>query len=388
MSKTLFTSESITEGHPDKVCDQIADRILDALLAQDPMSRCACEVIAEPGAVHIMGEITTQANVDYEACARSVIRDIGYTDAEYGFTDQCAITCSLHQQSPDIAMGVNCSWESKASTHNDLGAGDQGMMFGYACNETKTYMPLAIQMANDLVLRLTYLRKAEILPYLRPDGKAQVTVEYDNGVPKRVEAVVVSTQHNPDVEITQLREDIFENLIKVIIPGHMLDENTKIYINPTGRFVFGGPAADTGLTGRKIIADTYGGYARHGGGAFSGKDPTKVDRSAAYMARYIAKHIVAADLADRCEIQLGYAIGVAQPVSIMIDTFGTGKVSEEVLENWVKKHIDLRPGAIIDKLRLRQPIYFSTASYGHFGRGGFPWECLDPGFLKTLNSLK
>lgn len=388
MSKTLFTSESITEGHPDKVCDQIADRILDALLAQDPMSRCACEVIAEPGAVHIMGEITTQANVDYEACARSVIRDIGYTDAEYGFTDQCAITCSLHQQSPDIAMGVNCAWESKASTHNDLGAGDQGMMFGYACNETKTYMPLAIQMANDLVLRLTYLRKAEILPYLRPDGKAQVTVEYDNGVPKRVEAVVVSTQHNPDVEITQLREDIFENLIKVIIPGHMLDENTKIYINPTGRFVFGGPAADTGLTGRKIIADTYGGYARHGGGAFSGKDPTKVDRSAAYMARYIAKHIVAADLADRCEIQLGYAIGVAQPVSIMIDTFGTGKVSEEVLENWVKKHIDLRPGAIIDKLRLRQPIYFSTAAYGHFGRGGFPWECLDPGFLKTLNSLK
>lgn len=388
MSKTLFTSESITEGHPDKVCDQIADRILDALLAQDPMSRCACEVIAEPGAVHIMGEITTQANVDYEACARSVIRDIGYTDAEYGFTDQCDITCSLHQQSPDIAMGVNCAWESKASTHNDLGAGDQGMMFGYACNETKTYMPLAIQMANDLVLRLTYLRKAEILPYLRPDGKTQVTVEYDNGVPKRVEAVVVSTQHNPDVEITQLREDIFENLIKVIIPGHMLDENTKIYINPTGRFVFGGPAADTGLTGRKIIADTYGGYARHGGGAFSGKDPTKVDRSAAYMARYIAKHIVAADLADRCEIQLGYAIGVAQPVSIMIDTFGTGKVSEEVLENWVKKHIDLRPGAIIDKLRLRQPIYFSTAAYGHFGRGGFPWECLDPGFLKTLNSLK
>ncbi len=388
MSKTLFTSESITEGHPDKVCDQIADRILDALLAQDPMSRCACEVIAEPGAVHIMGEITTQANVDYEACARSVIRDIGYTDAEYGFTDQCAITCSLHQQSPDIAMGVNCAWESKASTHNDLGAGDQGMMFGYACNETKTYMPLAILMANDLVLRLTYLRKAEILPYLRPDGKAQVTVEYDNGVPKRVEAVVVSTQHNPDVEITQLREDIFENLIKVIIPGHMLDENTKIYINPTGRFVFGGPAADTGLTGRKIIADTYGGYARHGGGAFSGKDPTKVDRSAAYMARYIAKHIVAADLADRCEIQLGYAIGVAQPVSIMIDTFGTGKVSEEVLENWVKKHIDLRPGAIIDKLRLRQPIYFSTAAYSHFGRGGFPWECLDPGFLKTLNSLK
>lgn len=388
MSKTLFTSESITEGHPDKVCDQIADRILDALLAQDPMSRCACEVIAEPGAVHIMGEITTQANVDYEACARSVIRDIGYTDAEYGFTDQCAITCSLHQQSPDIAMGVNCAWESKASTHNDLGAGDQGMMFGYACNETKTYMPLAIQMANDLVLRLTYLRKAEILPYLRPDGKAQVTVEYDNGVPKRVEAVVVSTQHNPDVEITQLREDIFENLIKVIIPGHMLDENTKIYINPTGRFVFGGPAADTGLTGRKIIADTFGGYARHGGGAFSGKDPTKVDRSAAYMARYIAKHIVAADLADRCEIQLGYAIGVAQPVSIMMDTFGTGKVSEEVLENWVKKHIDLRPGSIIDKLRLRQPIYFSTAAYGHFGRGGFPWECLDPGFLKTLNALK
>lgn len=388
MSKTLFTSESITEGHPDKVCDQIADRILDELLAQDPMSRCACEVIAEPGAVHIMGEITTQAKVDYEACARSVIREIGYTNPEYGFTDRCAITCSLHQQSPDIAMGVNCSWESKDSSHNDIGAGDQGMMFGYASNETKNYMPLAIQLANDLVRRLTYLRKAKILPYLRPDGKSQVTVEYENGIPKRVEAVVISTQHNPDVEIAQLREEISENLIKAIIPGNMLDENTKIYINPTGRFVLGGPAADTGLTGRKIIADTYGGYARHGGGAFSGKDPTKVDRSAAYMARYIAKHIVASGLADKCEIQLGYAIGVAKPVSIMVDTFGTGKVSETALEGWIKDHIDLRPGAIIDKLQLRNPIYSATSAYGHFGRESFPWECLDNELLDTLNAIQ
>lgn len=387
MSKTLFTSESVTEGHPDKVCDQIADRILDELLKQDPMSRCACEVIAEPGAVHIMGEITTKAKVDYEACARSVIRETGYTNPEYGFTDTCAITCSLHQQSPDIAMGVNCSWESKDSSTYDIGAGDQGMMFGYASNETKSYMPLAIQLSNELVMRLAYLRKTKILPYLRPDGKSQVTVEYKNGIPERIEAIVISAQHDPDVEIAQLRKDLMENLIRVVIPANMLDENTRIYINPTGRFVLGGPAADTGLTGRKIIADTYGGYARHGGGAFSGKDPTKVDRSAAYMARYLAKHIVAAGLADRCEIQLGYAIGVAAPVSIMVDTFGTGKVSDETLADWIKNHIDLRPGAIIDKLQLRDPIYSATSVYGHFGRKNFSWEQLDQQLLESLRAL-
>lgn len=387
MNTKYFTSESITEGHPDKVCDQIADRILDELLTQDPMSRCACEVTAEPDAVHIMGEITTQAKVDYEACARSVIREIGYTNPDYGFTDKCAITCSLHQQSPDIALGVNSSWESKDSNQTDLGAGDQGMMFGYASNETKNYMPLAIQLANDLVRRLTYLRKAEILSYLRPDGKSQVTVEYENGTPKRVEAVVISTQHDPDVEIEQVRDDIMENLIKVVIPANMLDKNTKIYINPTGRFVLGGPAADTGLTGRKIIADTYGGYARHGGGAFSGKDPTKVDRSAAYMARYLAKHIVAAGLAEKCEIQLGYAIGVARPVSIMVDTFETGRVSEDVLESWIKENVDLRPSAIIDKLQLRTPIYSATATYGHFGRDRFSWEHLDNKLLDAMSAL-
>ena len=307
MNSRYFTSESVTEGHPDKVCDQIADKILDELLKQDPQSRCACEVIAEPGAVHIMGEITTKADVDYIACAREVIREIGYTKQEYGFTDQCSITCSLHQQSPDIAVGVNCALEGRECGKMDTGAGDQGMMFGYACNETKDYMPLAIHLAHELTRRLTYLRKAGILPYLRPDGKAQVTVEYQDEKPKRVAAIVVSAQHDEGVESSRLREDILENLIRVVIPPHYLDENTRLYINPTGRFVLGGPAADTGLTGRKIIADTYGGYARHGGGAFSGKDPTKVDRSAAYMARYIAKHIVAAQLADKCEIQIGYA---------------------------------------------------------------------------------
>ena len=383
MSKYYFTSESITEGHPDKVCDQISDRVLDALLEQDPMSRCACEVTAEPGAVHIMGEITTNAEVDYESCAREVIRCIGYTKPEYGFTDDCNITCSLHKQSPDIAMGVNNAMDND----EELGAGDQGMMFGYACNETPGFMPLAIQLANELTQRLTYVRRAGILTYLRPDGKSQVTVEYENGKPKRVDAVVISTQHDPTVSIERLREDIWENVILPIIPDAMWDSDTKVYINPTGRFVLGGPAADTGLPGRKIIADTYGGYARHGGGAFSGKDPTKVDRSAAYMARYVAKHIVAAGLADKCEIQLSYAIGVAQPVSIFVDTFGTGKLPDDVLQAWLTLNVDFRPGTIIETLNLRRPIYEKTAAYGHFGRNIFPWERLDDDMIQLMRTL-
>ena len=381
--KFLFTSESITEGHPDKVCDQISDRILDALLEQDPMSRCACEVTAEPGAVHIMGEITTGAEVDYEECARQVIRRIGYVKNEYGFSDKCRITCSLHKQSADIAMGVDNAMDDEKA----LGAGDQGMMFGYACNETPSYMPLAIQLANELTRRLTYVRRAGILTYLRPDGKSQVTVEYVDGKPHRIEAIVISAQHDDTVPIGKLREEIMDNVILPVIPDALWDANTKIYINPTGRFVLGGPAADTGLTGRKIIADTYGGYARHGGGAFSGKDPTKVDRSAAYMARYIAKHIVAAGLADKCEIQLSYAIGVAQPVSIMVDTFGTNKIPEDVIQSWVLLHIDLRPGAIIETLNLRRPIYEKTAAYGHFGREEFPWEKLNEGLISQLQAL-
>ena len=384
MKNYYFTSESITEGHPDKVCDQISDRVLDALLEQDPMSRCACEVTAEPGAVHIMGEITTTAEVDYEERAREVIRRIGYTKEEYGFTDNCRITCSLHKQSPDIAMGVNNAMDDE----KELGAGDQGMMFGYACNETPQFMPLAIQLANELTQRLTFVRRAGILPWLRPDGKSQVTVEYVGGKPSRVEAVVISAQHDSDIEIEQLRDGILEHVILAVIPDALWDFNTKIYINPTGRFVLGGPAADTGLTGRKIIADTYGGYARHGGGAFSGKDPTKVDRSAAYMARYIAKHIVAAGLADKCEIQLSYAIGVAQPVSIMVDTFGTNKIPEEVIQSWVILHMDLRPGAIIETLQLRRPIYEKTAAYGHFGREEFPWERLNGDLVRQLRSLQ
>lgn len=389
MNTKRFTSESVTEGHPDKVCDQIADKILDELLKQDPQSRCACEVIAEPGAVHIMGEIATAAEVDYIACAREVIREIGYTDPELGFTDQSAITCSLHRQSPDIAIGVDCALENKGTEEKDIGAGDQGMVFGFACNETENYMPLAIQLANELTRRLTYLRKAHILSYLRPDGKAQATVEYQDGKPKRVAAVVVSAQHNADVEMTRLRDDIGENLIKAVIPAGFLDKDTQLYINPTGRFVLGGPAADTGLTGRKIIADTYGGYARHGGGAFSGKDPTKVDRSAAYMARYIAKHIVAAQLADKCEIQIGYAIGVARPVSVLVDTLGTGRVSDRELEAWVCRSFDLRPAAIIEKLNLRRPVYLSTAAYGHFGSSaaGHTWEILDKDLIESAKHL-
>ena len=384
MSKRMFfTSESITEGHPDKVCDQISDAVLDALLSQDPMSRCACETTCEPGAVHIMGEITTKAEVDYAQCARDIIRRIGYVKPEYGFTDDCSITCSLHQQSPDIAQGVNSAMDADG----DVGAGDQGMMFGYACNETEDYMPLAIDLANKLTVGLTDLRKSGRLSYLRPDGKSQVTVEYADGVPARIEAVVISAQHDPDVPIETLRKDIEEKLIRVILPSELMDRHTKIYINPTGRFVLGGPAADTGLTGRKIIADTYGGYARHGGGAFSGKDPTKVDRSAAYMARFAAKHIVASGLAEKCEIQLGYAIGVAQPVSVMVDTFGTGRVSDSDLESWIAENLDLRPAAIISRLQLRNPIYSRTAAYGHFGKNELSWEQLDDCLLASLGAM-
>ena len=387
MNKYYFTSESVTEGHPDKVCDQISDKILDELIKQDKFSRCACEVTVEPGAVHIMGEITTKAAVNYEAAAREVIRSIGYTDDTLGFSDKCEITCSLHEQSPDIALGVDKSMEGKENNTDDIGAGDQGMMFGYATNETKEFMPLAIHLANELTKRLTFLRKTNALPYLRPDGKSQVTVEYDGDNPKRIDAVVVSTQHEPTVDIEALRTDVLENVIKPTIPSSLLDENTKIYINPTGRFVLGGPAADTGLTGRKIIADTYGGYARHGGGAFSGKDCTKVDRSAAYMARYIAKHIVASGLAEKCEIQLSYAIGVAKPVSVFVDTFGTARVSENKIIEWINNNIDLRPAAIIEKLNLRNPIYYETSAYGHFGKSSLPWEKLDQKYLEELKSL-
>ena len=387
MNKYYFTSESVTEGHPDKVCDQISDKILDELIKQDKFSRCACEVTVEPGAVHIMGEITTKAAVNYEAAAREVIRSIGYTDDMLGFSDKCEITCSLHEQSPDIALGVDKSMEGKENNTDDIGAGDQGMMFGYATNETKEFMPLAIHLANELTKRLTFLRKTNALPYLRPDGKSQVTVEYDGDNPKRIDAVVVSTQHEPTVDIEALRTDVLENVIKPTIPSSLLDENTKIYINPTGRFVLGGPAADTGLTGRKIIADTYGGYARHGGGAFSGKDCTKVDRSAAYMARYIAKHIVASGLAEKCEIQLSYAIGVAKPVSVFVDTFGTARVSENKIIEWINNNIDLRPAAIIEKLNLRNPIYYETSAYGHFGKSSLPWEKLDQKYLEELKSL-
>ncbi len=383
MDRYFFTSESVTEGHPDKLCDRIADRILDELLKQDQFSRCACEVTAEPGAVHIMGEITTLARVDYEEIARQVIRETGYTRPEYGFDDKCDITVSVHQQSGDIAMGVNNAYDDK----NEIGAGDQGMMFGYACNETDDKMPLAISFAHRLTQHLTYLRKDEILPYLRPDGKSQVTVEYREGIPARVEAVVISAQHDPDIDIEVLRVDLRENLIEAVIPPELMDERTKIYINPTGRFVQGGPAADTGLTGRKIIVDTYGGYARHGGGAFSGKDATKVDRSGAYMARWLAKHIVASGLADKCEIQISYAIGVAQPVSVFVDTFGTGKVSDHIIEGWLLSCVDLRPQAIIIRLGLHRPLFAKTAAYGHFGRMIFPWEQLDDEILSQLKAM-
>ncbi|MCQ2402053.1 MAG: methionine adenosyltransferase [Lachnospiraceae bacterium] len=383
MSHYLFTSESVTEGHPDKICDQISDAILDALLAEDPNSRVACETTVSTGLVHIMGEISTQSYVDIQKITRDVIRDIGYTRAKYGFdADTCGIITNIDEQSSDIAMGVDKSFENKTGEEDELqnGAGDQGMMFGYACDETPELMPLAISLSHKLAKRLTEVRKSGLLEYLRPDGKTQVTIEYDEEKrPVRVDTVVVSSQHSPEVEMDELRRAITEHVIFETIPTELLDENTKIFINPTGRFVIGGPQGDSGLTGRKIIVDNYGGSAPHGGGAFSGKDPTKVDRSAAYAARYVAKNIVAAGLARRCQIQLAYAIGVARPVSVQIDTFGTGKVSDDKLEEAVMKVFDLRPSAIIRDLDLRKPIYRPLAAYGHMGREdlGVKWEDTD-----------
>ena len=386
MEKLLFTSESVTEGHPDKMCDQISDAILDAMVAQDPMSRVACETATTTGLVLVMGEITSKANVDIQKLVRETIREIGYDKGEYGFNcDTCGVIVALDEQSTDIAMGVDKALEAKENRMSDaelaaIGAGDQGMMFGYATNETEDYMPYPISMAHKLALRLTEVRKDGTLPYLRPDGKTQVTVEYDeNGRPIRLDAVVLSTQHDEDVSQEQIHKDIKRYVFDPVLPADMVDGNTKFFINPTGRFVIGGPHGDSGLTGRKIIVDTYGGYARHGGGAFSGKDCTKVDRSAAYAARYVAKNIVAAGLADKCEIQLSYAIGVAQPTSVMVDTFGTGKVSETKLVEIIRENFDLRPAGIIKMLDLRRPLYKQTASYGHFGRNDLdlPWEKMD-----------
>ncbi|WP_445612929.1 methionine adenosyltransferase [Geobacillus sp. YF-1] len=394
--RRLFTSESVTEGHPDKICDQISDAILDAILEKDPNARVACETSVTTGLVLVSGEITTSTYVDIPRIVRDTVREIGYTRAKYGFdADTCAVLTSIDEQSPDIAMGVDRALEAREGQMTDeeieaIGAGDQGLMFGFACNETEELMPLPISLAHRLARRLAEVRKTDVLPYLRPDGKTQVTIEYDeNGKPVRVDTIVVSAQHHPDITQDQIERDIKEHVIKPVVPTELLDENTNYFINPTGRFVIGGPQGDAGLTGRKIIVDTYGGYARHGGGAFSGKDPTKVDRSAAYAARYVAKNIVAAELADKCEVQLAYAIGVARPVSISIDTFGTGKVSEDILIEVVRNNFDLRPAGIIKMLDLRRPIYKQTAAYGHFGRTDIdlPWERTDKAALLKEQAL-
>lgn len=384
MSKKLFTSESVTEGHPDKICDQISDAVLDEILKEDPLARVACETTCTTGIISIMGEITTSCYVDFPKVARQVVLDIGYDRAKYGFDGTtCAVVTAIDEQSPDIAQGVNAGYENREEGANDdensTGAGDQGMMFGYACDETPELMPMPISLAHKMAKKLTEVRKEGILDYLRPDGKTQVTVEYDGDTPVRVDTVVVSSQHSPEVDIKKLREDIKREVILKTVPANLIDTNTKFFINPTGRFVVGGPNGDSGLTGRKLIVDTYGGYARHGGGAFSGKDPTKVDRSAAYAARYVAKNVVAAGLAKKCEVQLAYAIGVAHPVSIMVDTFGTSSVSEEKIEKAIEKVFDLRPHAIINQLDLRRPIYRSLAAYGHMGREdlGVTWEKTD-----------
>jgi len=379
--RKFFTSESVTEGHPDKICDQISDAILDALLEQDPYSRVACESFCTTGLVNVMGEITTNAKIDYTEIVRKTIDEIGYNKAEYGFDcNSCGVIINVHAQSADIALGVDKSQEAKSNgDENDNGAGDQGLMFGYACNETEELMPLPISLAHKLAKKLTEVRKNGTLDYLRPDGKTQVTVEYNDGKPSRIDAIVVSSQHSDKVELETIREDVIKYVITPIIPSNMIDENTKIFVNPTGRFVIGGPHGDTGLTGRKIIVDTYGGYSRHGGGAFSGKDPTKVDRSACYAARYVAKNIVASGVADKCEVQIAYAIGVAKPVSVLVDTFGTAKVDEDKISEFVYNNIDLRPTAIIEKFQLRRPIYRQLAAYGHIGREDLdiPWEKTD-----------